>query len=87
MIFARATTDTGQMLLIGLSRANVNQLIAGRPIKITKANQGEAIPPGWEISIMFGETEQAMAAELQAVGAIGPDTKVNVDPRLGGIPL
>lgn len=61
---------------IGLSRANCERLLAGKPIAFPLEEMGGS----GEILIMAGETEQAMAQQLQEY--IGPDTNVIIDPRL-----
>ena len=60
----------------GLSERNVNLLKEGKPIVIDLAQMGGQ----GEIFIFYGKTEQAMALEIASY--IGPDTKVNIDPRL-----
>jgi hypothetical protein len=83
MILARGENKGGkEILLMGLSRENINRLTKGEPIALRRETHGEGVPEGWEIFIYFGETELAMKAELQKIGAINKDTKVTVDPRL-----
>ena len=36
----------------------------------------------WFIAIMVGDSEQDMQRQLEKAGAIGPETKINIDPRL-----
>lgn len=82
MMIAKATRANGvEILILGLSRANVNLLLAGKPIGM-KPETHPGIPDGMEICIMFGETELAMKDTLMASAAITPDTKIIVDPRL-----
>lgn len=83
MIIARSRTGAGNELLIfGLSRANVDRMMAGRPVHIKKSTHGDGIPEGWEIVIFFGETEQDMQKQFAKAGMIDQNTKVNIDPRL-----
>jgi hypothetical protein len=65
------------LVVIGLSHRNLAALKDGRPIPIDGAEVGV---PGVEVLIFSGETEQAMAREMQEL--IGPATKVHIDPRL-----
>jgi hypothetical protein len=68
----------GQHLGVGISRENVDRLLTGKPIRISLLNAGLNVDR--TIMIYFGETEQALS---QAVAEfIGPETKVNIDPRL-----
>lgn len=83
MIVAKFTTDEGNRgLILGLSRENINRLVAGKPIHVTRKTHGPGIPEGWTIDIIFGETEMEMQQQFRDAGVIGPDTKVIVDPRL-----
>lgn len=85
MIIARGHLDgdaATEFLMLGLSRENITRLIAGQPIVVKKATHGDGVPAGWEIVILFGETELEMKQSLEKVGLIKPDTKVTVDPRL-----
>lgn len=84
MMIARATSDDGktEVLLLGLSRVNVERLMQGKPIRIAQETHGEGIPEGWKILILFGETENDMREELRAAGVIDAQTKETTDPRL-----
>lgn len=83
MMIAQMKTDDGkQFLLLGLSRENVNRLIAGQTIAITAEKHGDAIPKNMTIALMFGETELDMKRELESYGVVTKETKVSVDPRL-----
>lgn len=71
--------DEGRTYLgLGISRENVNRLTAGKPIRVDLKEMGVSIDG--HVMIYFGETER----ELQQAVAefIGPETKVNIDPRL-----
>lgn len=79
MIRFAFTDDKGRTHLgLGVSRENVNRLTAGRPIRVDLVEMGLTVEGA--IMIYFGETE----TELQQAIAefIGPDTKVNIDPRM-----
>jgi hypothetical protein len=82
MIIGRAKSEGKEALLLGLSRENVRRLQAKQPIRLRRQTHGDGVPEGWEIVIFFGETELSMKEELEKLGAIGPDTKVHVDPNL-----
>lgn len=60
MIKARA----GNVVIFGLSRLNLERLQEGKPIMFDGAEVGL---DGNKIVIMYGETEQAIADELNAV--------------------
>ena len=72
--------DGKNYLGLGISRENVNRLIEGQPIRVKLAEMREGLTIDGNIMIYFGETER----ELQDAVAefIGPETKVNIDPRL-----
>lgn len=78
--FLATNEDGGTVIGLGLSRANVDRLVDGEPIQVDAASVNA--PFRGQIFIFFGETEEAMAEELQRGGAIGPQTEVHVDPRL-----
>lgn len=63
----------GGNILFGLSRMNINRLVADDPMVIDCTELGY---PGLMITIVFGETEGAIAARLRANGLVGPDTAV-----------
>lgn len=64
--------DGREHIVLGLSRENINRLVAGMPIRIT----GESIsaPSIASISIFFGETEAVMEEDLREAGLITPQT-------------
>lgn len=76
MIRARS----GRHLLFGLSRGNCERLLKGQPIFLNGDELG--LPPGMgiTITIMGGETEESIAAELRACGLVN-DTTVVEDRR------
>lgn len=65
------------VVILGLSHGNLTRLKAGQPIAFDGAEVGV---PGVEIMIFSGETEQAMAREIEEL--IGPQTRVRIDTRL-----
>lgn len=77
--FAFDDNDGRKHLGLGISRENVNRLIQGKPIHVKLTELNNLVVDG-TIMIYFGETER----ELQQAVAefIGPETKVNIDPRL-----
>ena len=82
MIIARAgMTGTDELLVLGITRHNVEELLKGRPIKLTTETHGAGIPLGWTIAIVFGETEAAIAEDLRQAGGLTKDTIVTAMPR------
>jgi hypothetical protein len=65
---------------LGISRENVNRLIAGKPILVKLPEMREGLSIDGNIMIHFGETERELQKEVAEF--IGPETKVNIDPRL-----
>lgn len=82
MIIARGQIENLEMLLLGLSRENVQRLTQGNPIYLTRKTHGDGIPDGWQIVIIYGETERAMSATLKAVGLVTKDTPIHGHPNL-----
>lgn len=58
-----------QMLLIGLSAANTERLLAGQPIMFETAPLGL---PQMRVIVVGGATEESIAAELAANGLPAP---------------
>jgi hypothetical protein len=83
MIIGQGIDGASRYLILGLSRQNVRRLIAGEPIRISKASHGTAVPEGWTIAIVFGETELEIGSALRKDGVIDESTEIKVDPRLG----
>jgi len=69
MIKLRGTRGDRQFLLLGLSAGNIRKLREGKPVQILK----EELGIGFDIGIMYGETEQAIVAELESLGIDLPD--------------
>jgi hypothetical protein len=76
--FAFNDNEDRTHLGLGISRENVNRMIAGKPIRVDLTELGLA--PNGSILIFFGETERELQQQLAEF--IGPDTKVHIDPRL-----
>ncbi|WP_423396051.1 hypothetical protein [Burkholderia sp. LMG 21824] len=68
MLKAVAETTNGKMVILGLSRENITRLQAGKPIKFDAEQIGL---PGYEFFIVFGETEQAIYDDLNALAVRG----------------
>ena len=78
MIVAIARGDKQDVVLLGLSRGNIERLQANQPI------MKDLKPYGVELSvaIMFGETEAKLAEMLAKEGLIGEETEIHEDPNL-----
>jgi hypothetical protein len=71
MVIARSCGADGQeFLLLGLSRANIDRLQAGQPIRISRGSHGTAVPEHLTISIITGGTELEIYEGLKAKGLI-----------------
>lgn len=78
MITAIANGSDGtRIVLLGVSRGNIDRLIAGQPIRATAATH-PGFPADLVVGVMFGETDAAITEMLK--GHIGEHTKVNVVP-------
>jgi hypothetical protein len=79
MIIAHGTSGGRMLLVLGLSKSNVERLLNKQPMVLNpKTHPG--IPHGWEIVIAYGETEAALQKEMEP--GIGPHTLIIADPRL-----
>lgn len=67
-----------ELLVIGLSHKNLEELKKGRPIICSGSDFG--LSGDIEIIIFSGETEQSMVREFAEL--IGETTHVEIDPRL-----
>jgi hypothetical protein len=82
MIAVLNGNDDGHLLVIGLSRKNIERLMAGQPLKPVSVIDGKRKV---SVSIMFGETEEAVRDQLaDAIRFIskkaGPPTDVSIKP-------
>lgn len=73
--YAEETVTGRQLLLIGLSKANVERMQAGDPIYVTLDDVAEAAPQlmGMDLTIVFGEDEYAITQNFIQAGALRPD--------------
>ena len=68
--------DGRKMLVLGLSKINIQRLQAGKPIVVDDLIEQIDM----EILIFTGDTEQSMARDMEEF--VGPKTQVRIDPRL-----
>jgi len=79
MVTALANTPDGErVIVLGVSRSNIERLLAGHPIDVT-AESHPGFPPDLIIAIFFRETERDLTQSLQEL--ITEQTKVTVVPR------
>lgn len=82
MVTACATGGDGQTIaVLGLTRGNVDRLIAGEPIRVT-AETHPGFPASFVVMLFFGETDRDCANQLAPL--IGPRTKVVAVPKTAG---
>lgn len=82
MIVALADTKDGKKaLLIGLSGMNLAKLSAGKPIVIASLKHEGCLPPGWEVVIFYGETEETIERDMRKAGVIDSETEMKHIPR------
>src|SRR4249920_2007842 len=67
-----------ELMIIGLSHKNLDELRKGHPIKCRASDFG--VTGDIEILIFSGPTEMAMAREMADL--VGPETDTKIDPRL-----
>jgi len=71
---AKKRTNLG----LGISRENVDRLVEGKPIRVDLREMD--ITVDGSVMIYFAETD--LDLQQAVVEFIGPETKVNIDPRL-----
>lgn len=79
MLVGCVEKDNSRLVLLGLSRGNVERLTQGKPVLVSRERHGPAMPDGLEVALFFGETEEAILADLRRHGlevtlARAPDT-------------
>ena len=67
--------DGGKVLFLGISRRNVELLMADRPIKVI----GKEVGCDHDIYVFFGETEQAMVDSMLRAGIKLPPARTHHD--------
>lgn len=72
------------MVLLGLSRGNVDRLLAGDPVLFDGSDIGL---PGIKISIIFGETERAIVDVLDQAGVLPPGIRERLYAEAGKVGL
>lgn len=86
MLIASASSQKGKkkitICVLGLTTANLNKMLAGLPVHVKGDTHPGALPDGWELMIFHGETEESMRQMFEKHKLIGPDTKLNIDPRM-----
>jgi hypothetical protein len=78
MIIALGEANGGaeQAIILGLSKRNVESIMNpgpdGKPrgIKLTRQSHGRGIPEGWQIVLVYGETEAEIVKNLKDIGAL-----------------
>jgi len=69
------------VFILGLSQENITRLINGEPIRL-RPETHPGVPQGWDIFILYGQTEGEMIKQLVRGGSVDMDTKIKKDPRL-----
>jgi hypothetical protein len=70
LIIATGTTCDGrQLIVLGLTRGNINKLLRGDPICLER-ELCELVPAGWEITVLFAESDEDLTRELTSSGEI-----------------
>ncbi len=82
MMIARGSHEGRELIIFGLSKENVERLMKGAPMTLSRETHGEAVPAGWDVLICYGVTEADIVAKMRAAGLVCAETKANVNPRL-----
>lgn len=80
MIVAVGENEGRTLLLLGLSKVNIERLMAHQPIRMTA--ESHHIPDGLEIQIVYGDTEGAIEQKLLAAGVIDSQTITKINAKL-----
>jgi hypothetical protein len=76
--FTYRDKEDREHLCVGISAENVKRLKDGKPLCVNVAEMGLAV--NGSIVVFYGDTEQTLYESIKEF--IGPDTKVNIDPRV-----
>jgi len=79
MLTARARREGRDLIIIGLSWENLHRLRQGQPIQL-EASRCAALPDGFDVLIMAGETEEQIAEDLQKAGPGGTPNRHTPHP-------
>jgi hypothetical protein len=75
MFLAGTQLSDEYLFVIGLSAENRRRMENGRPIFMTRASHGMAVPAGVKVVIFAGETEDSMREQMSSL--IGPSTVID----------
>lgn len=77
--FTATKGDGGKIVGLGLTRANIERMMAGQPVLVHARDLN--LPYDLDITLIFGEDEAAIEKMLRDGGMIGPNTKKHTEPR------
>lgn len=75
------TADNRPLLVIGLSRKNVERLLDNQPIRFA----GDALGVACEVLILGGETEDDIAEDLRSLGPISDPSQGVAEATYGRV--
>lgn len=70
MIVLRRQRGERELLILGITEANVERLKAGQPIRVTAETHQGAIPEGWTVGIVYGLTREEIEIQLREAGLL-----------------
>ncbi len=65
LIGAGVSEENKRLLVFGLTKDDVNAVLAGHSLRVTRRTHGEAVPADLAVVILYGRTE----ADLEAIFA------------------
>ena len=67
MMIANGSTAGGatRVLVLGLTAANVERLMRGKPIRVRREVHGEGVPLGLEVLLLYGADEKSLLAQVR----------------------
>ena len=76
MIFGRMSNNGLELVLVGLSEANLQKMKEGKPLVIGP-NKEDPVMERLVLCLICGETEEDMLEVLKGVGLVTPETSIN----------
>lgn len=81
MIVGRGDAADGEkVVLLGVTADNIQALMSGKPILVSRATHGPGIPEGWKIAIVYGKDTKELYATLSQ--GLAKDAQIHHEPLL-----
>lgn len=76
MVKVLAKNSARTLVMLGLSKENVERLQGGACVKIRLKEMVDGLEENIVIGLFYGQTDEKIEADFKAAGLIGPGTEV-----------